>query len=191
MARTRRFVGLGVLAIIGWWAVAGTAQAQVTTADVVGRVTDASGGALPGATVTVTNPATGDTRAQVTGDTGDYTFTLLPIGRYTLTIELTGFGHLQPQRAGVGRRSAPRRCAAVVGTIAETITVTAEAPLVQSDSATVGALLPETRRAGPAAERPQRHRPGADGARARTRACRIRCRAATGPTTGGRPRRCR
>ena len=48
MTRTKQFVGLAVLATLSWWAVAGTAHAQVTTADVVGRVTDASGGALPG-----------------------------------------------------------------------------------------------------------------------------------------------
>ena len=48
MTRTRQFVGLAVLATIGWWGGAGTADAQVTTADVVGRVTDTSGGALPG-----------------------------------------------------------------------------------------------------------------------------------------------
>jgi outer membrane receptor protein involved in Fe transport len=143
MTRTRQFVGLAVLATIGWWAGAGAANAQVTTADVVGRVTDTSGGALPGVTVTISNPATGDTRAQVTGDTGDYTFTLVPIGRYTLTIELTGFGPFSRNvqvsagdRLRVDAQLSP-------GTIAETITVTADAPLVQSDSATVGALLPE------------------------------------------------
>ena len=77
MTRTKQFVGLAVLATV-WLvgAVAGPAHAQVTTADVVGRVTDTSGGALPGATVTITNPATGDTRTQVTSETGDYTFGL-------------------------------------------------------------------------------------------------------------------
>ncbi len=143
MATTKSVVRLGVLTVIGWLAVAGAASAQITTADVVGRVTDASGGALPGATVTVTNPATGDTRMQVTGDTGDYTFSLLPIGRYTLTIELAGFGNFgRTVQVSAGDRVRVDALL-VVGTLAETITVTAGAPLVQSDSATVGALLPE------------------------------------------------
>jgi outer membrane receptor protein involved in Fe transport len=143
MARTSHVARLGVLALIGLLAVAGPARAQVTTADVVGRVADTSGGALPGATVTVHNPATGDTRTQVTAETGDYTFALLPIGRYTLTIELTGFGTFtrNVQVSAGDRLRVDAQLA--LGTVAETITVTAQAPLVQSDSATVGALLPE------------------------------------------------
>src|SRR5678815_4049742 len=61
------------------------------TADIVGRVTDNSGGVLPGATVTVENIGTKDVRAAVTSDTGDYVFTLLPIGTYTVKIDLQGF----------------------------------------------------------------------------------------------------
>ena len=143
MATTRHVVRLGVLTVIGWLAVAGAASAQITTADIVGRVTDASGGALPGATVTVTNPATGDTRSQVTGGTGDYTFGLLPIGRYNLVIELQGFGSFtRAVQVSAGDRLRVD-AQLVVGALAETISVTAQAPLIQSDSATVGALLPE------------------------------------------------
>jgi hypothetical protein len=76
MAKTRRMVRLGVLTLIGWLAMAGAGRAQVTTADIIGRVTDASGGTLPGATVTITNPATGETRTVVSSETGDYTLTL-------------------------------------------------------------------------------------------------------------------
>ena len=145
MTRTKQFVGLAVLATLSWWAVAGTAHAQVTTADVVGRVTDASGGALPGATVTITNPATGDTRTQVTGDTGDYTFALLPIGRYTIEHRAAGLRPVTPRRCRCRPATGQRVDAQLaVGTLAETISVTAQAPIIQSDSATVGALLPET-----------------------------------------------
>ena len=54
-------------------------------------MTDNSGGVLPGATVTVENIGTRDVRTAVTSDTGDYVFTLLPIGTYTVKIELQGF----------------------------------------------------------------------------------------------------
>src|SRR5712691_12081970 len=67
------------------------AFAQVTTADIVGRVADASGAVLPGVTVTVVNTGTHDTRVAPTNASGDYTFTLLPIGRYSVKIELQGF----------------------------------------------------------------------------------------------------
>src|SRR5258706_9959311 len=50
------------------------------TGDLVGRVTDTSGGGLPAVTVTATNVATKNTRTTISSDTGDYTFTLLPIG---------------------------------------------------------------------------------------------------------------
>ncbi|MBL8140181.1 MAG: carboxypeptidase regulatory-like domain-containing protein [Acidobacteria bacterium] len=66
-------------------------HAQVTTADVVGRVVDSSGGALPGATVTVTHTGTGAVRTSVTNETGDYVFNLLPIGACTVRVELEGF----------------------------------------------------------------------------------------------------
>ena len=61
------------------------------TGDIVGRVTDTSGGVLPAVTVTATNVATRINRSTITSDTGDYTFTLLPIGSYTVKIELQGF----------------------------------------------------------------------------------------------------
>ncbi len=67
------------------------AFAQVTTADIVGRVTDASGAVLPGVTVTVENLGTHETRVSPTSASGDYAFNLLPIGRYTVKIELQGF----------------------------------------------------------------------------------------------------
>ena len=144
MTRRRHYLGLVVLAIAGMMAASESARAQVTTADVVGRVTDTSGGALPGATVTITNPATGDTRTLVTSDTGDYTAGLLPIGRYSVKVELAGFGTF----ASIVQLSAGDRTRVnaqlAVGTLTENITVTAQASLIQSDSATVGALLPET-----------------------------------------------
>jgi hypothetical protein len=57
-----------------------TASFAQTTADIVGRVTDTSGAVMPGATVAVENVGTRDLRTTVTSDTGDYVFTLLPIG---------------------------------------------------------------------------------------------------------------
>src|SRR3979409_2378566 len=73
-------------------ALAPSAAAQVTTGDIVGRVTDASGGVLPGATVTIENVGTHDIRTAPTNESGDYVFNLLPIGAYTVKIELSGFG---------------------------------------------------------------------------------------------------
>ena len=143
MVGTMRVVRLAVLTLLGCVAGGSAAFAQVTTADVLGRVTDANGGALPGATVTITNPATGDTRAQVTGDTGDYTFTFLPIGRYDLSIQLQGFGTVNRDvQVSAGDRFRVD-AQLVVGAVAVAISVTAQAPLIQSGSATMRALFTE------------------------------------------------
>ncbi|MPY89031.1 MAG: hypothetical protein GEU99_14020 [Luteitalea sp.] len=61
------------------------------SADLVGRVTDPSGAVLPGVTVSVRNLGTNDVRTTTTNVSGDFAFSLLPIGRYTVTIELAGF----------------------------------------------------------------------------------------------------
>jgi hypothetical protein len=73
-------------------APAPSAVAQVTTGDIVGRVTDASGGVLPGATVTIEHAGTRDVRTAPTNASGDYALNFLPIGAYTIKIELSGFG---------------------------------------------------------------------------------------------------
>src|ERR1043166_9932644 len=56
-----------------------------------GVVSDASGGPIPGVTVTATNTATGVVRTAVTGSDGSYRFPSLPPGTYTVTAELSGF----------------------------------------------------------------------------------------------------
>ena len=119
------------------------ALAQGTTADIVGRVTDSSGGVLPGVTVTVEHTATGDVRTTTTSDTGDYVFTLLPIGLYTVRIELQGF---QTQTARVTLATGDRSRVdgrLLLGSVTETVNVSAEAPLLQTDTSTVSTLFTE------------------------------------------------
>jgi hypothetical protein len=67
------------------------AFAQLTTADILGTVTDASGAVVPNATVTLTNVGTNQTRVAQTGGSGDYTFSLLPVGHYSVSVKATGF----------------------------------------------------------------------------------------------------
>src|SRR4030095_13540761 len=67
------------------------ARAQLATAELNGRVTDSSGAVLPGATVTVTQTATGLVRTAVTEGNGSYLFSNLPTGPYRLEVSLQGF----------------------------------------------------------------------------------------------------
>jgi hypothetical protein len=72
------------------------ARAQLATAELNGRVTDASGAVLPGATVTATQTATGLMRTVVTDGTGTYVLSNLPPGPYQLDVSLLGTGRTQP-----------------------------------------------------------------------------------------------
>src|SRR5215510_14402743 len=105
------------------------------TGDIVGRVTDTTGGVLPAVTVTATNEATKISRNTITSETGDYTFTLMPIGTYTVKIELQGFQtvSIKAELATGDRARVDARMS--VGTVAETVMVTGDAPLLQTDSA--------------------------------------------------------
>jgi hypothetical protein len=136
-----RAVVVGVLLILG---LCSSAFAQITTGDIVGRVTDNSGGVLPGATVTVENVGTRVTRSSTTSASGDYLVTLLPLGEYIVRIELEGF---QRQEARVAVRSGERVRVdgkLPLGSLNETVQVTAEAPLLQTDSSTISTLVTES-----------------------------------------------
>src|SRR5262245_15420102 len=143
MFRARAFASLAVPAFAAFCLALGPvpARAQVTTADIVGRVTDASGGVLPGATITIENVATHDVRTAPSNETGDYLFNLLPIGAYAVKVELQGF-NAQTTRVALSAGDRARLDARLqVGAVAENITVTAESPLLQTDTATVSSLV--------------------------------------------------
>src|SRR5262245_54841231 len=70
------------------------AQAQGIQGTLNGEVKDETGGVIPGATVTVQNVATGDTRTQLTTTVGTFRFENLAIGTYRVSAELTGFKKL-------------------------------------------------------------------------------------------------
>jgi hypothetical protein len=109
------------------------AHAQATLA---GVVRDASEGVLPGVTVEVASPALIEkTRTALTDGTGQYRLTQLPPGVYTVTATLTGFTTVK--REGVelsGSGVIPINMSMRVGTVAETITVTGETPVVDTQS---------------------------------------------------------
>jgi hypothetical protein len=68
------------------------AQSQASTGQIVGTVTNPAGELVPGATVTVTNPATGLTRTITTNDRGEFSAVNLPSGEYTIDVVAPGFG---------------------------------------------------------------------------------------------------
>ena len=83
-----KFAGLLLLLLAVLMSPALVAQ---NTADILGTVTDASGAAVANAKVTAKNAGTNASRSVQTSPSGDYSFTLLPVGTYSLTVEATGF----------------------------------------------------------------------------------------------------
>jgi hypothetical protein len=120
-------------------AAAGAALAQSGTASLSGRVTDAQGSVIPGATVTVNSPNTGTSRTTVTNESGLYSLSALPPGVYDLTVELTGFRTAKVEKLEL-RVDLPARAdvALEVGSLAETVTVQAESPLINTVDASLG-----------------------------------------------------
>jgi len=76
-------------------ALAPSVLAQTIVGQIAGLVTDASGGVLPGVTITVTNDGTGLVRSVVSDERGAWVVTNLPVGRYGVTAEITGFRKAQ------------------------------------------------------------------------------------------------
>src|SRR5204862_5360554 len=119
----------------------GLLGAQVTTATLVGQVRDSSAAVIPGATVVATHEGTGVSREAVTDTNGEFVFSALPNGTYTVKIELTGFKTLQNQGLQLGAGQTVRQTFTLeLGALEETVTVAGSSPLidtaasVQSDS---------------------------------------------------------
>lgn len=88
-AIAKRFLILAVVILVG--VSAAFAQAQASTADLIGSVVDPNGAAVPGASVTVKNTATGATRTVTTNDSGDYQFIALAPGEYEVSATASTF----------------------------------------------------------------------------------------------------
>jgi hypothetical protein len=116
------------------------------TAQLSGRVTDDSGGVLPGVAVTVTQTDTGFTRTTVTDDSGAYVLPNLPIGPYRLEVMLAGFRSYVQTGIVLQVGASPAINATLgLGELAETVTVEAAAPLVDTQSAGISEVVENER----------------------------------------------
>jgi outer membrane receptor protein involved in Fe transport len=108
-------------------------DAQVTTATLVGLVRDNSAAVIPGASVLATHEGTGVSREGVTDANGEFVFSALPSGPYTVHIELAGFRTIIQRGVQLGAGQTVRQTFTVeVGAMSETVTVTGDAPLIQT-----------------------------------------------------------
>jgi hypothetical protein len=133
----RWFVLLAFLA-----ALAPAAFAQLTTADIVGTVTDATGAVIPNASITIVNLDTREQRNTTSNATGEYQVTLLPVGRYSVTVKVSGFKSSTTNNLAVEAGDRARADVKLeTGGENQTVTVEAETPLLQADNATVSSTV--------------------------------------------------
>jgi hypothetical protein len=124
----------------------GVAWAQLSTAQLTGKVTDPSGAVLPGATVTMTQTDTRATRSVVTDATGTYLLLNLPTGPYQLEVSLQGFRTYVQNGIVLQVAASPTiNIVLPLGDVAETVTVEGAAPLVDVKSAGVSTVVTQDR----------------------------------------------
>lgn len=110
--------------------------AQVLYGSLTGNVTDPNGAAVPGAQVTATDQNTGIAKTTKTDSQGAYQFIDLQPGTYALKVSFSGFKTLERRDIPVALNNTTRYDAALeVGNVQEAVTVTGEAPLLQTDRA--------------------------------------------------------
>jgi hypothetical protein len=115
--------------------------AQVSTASLTGLVTDPSGAAMPGVTVTLTFEATNIVNSTTTDQTGYYTFPSVAVGEYQITADITGFNRTAREfKLDTGQR-ARVDLPMTVGSEKTSVTVEAIAPQLSTQDATVGAVI--------------------------------------------------
>jgi hypothetical protein len=116
--------------------------AQGTTGDILGTVVDNTGSVVPDAKVTMKNLGTGLTRSVLTNESGGYIFSLLPVGTYSLTVEIQGFKTFSVPTVGLDTGARVRVDATMqLGQVSESVEVVATAAALQTDSSTVGTLV--------------------------------------------------
>jgi hypothetical protein len=126
-------------------ALAGSVLAQTSSTSLQGTVTDQSGGAIAGATVTLTNAESKTERVVVCDAQGEYRFLLLPPGTYTLTVVAKGFsGYEQKGLQLLVNTPATVNVQLKVGGGSEVVTVTGEAPVLNMVDASLGNPFDET-----------------------------------------------
>ena len=118
------------------------AQGQVSSSAVSGTVKDASGAAIPQATIVATDRATGVKTRATSDGAGQYSLPFLPPGPYNLVVEHAGFKRYEAQNLLLSAGDHPTiDIPMAIGASQQTVEVTAAAPLLGTSSATVGSLI--------------------------------------------------
>lgn len=144
MSKTRRQVHVLTL-IFALLALAMCTSAlfaqSVVTGDVQGSVTDPSGAVVPGAKVELKNPETGFDKTQTTGANGEFRFSLLKPGHYTMIVSSEKFSTVNKQVEVQLGQVTPASVALALGASTTTVEVSGEAPLLQTENANMASTV--------------------------------------------------
>jgi hypothetical protein len=136
----RALAALGLMLVVGL--VPASAQTGQSFGELVGKVTDAQGGVLPGVTVTLSGPAAMGAPTATTNASGLYRFPAVNNGTYKLTFELAGFAPLVREGIVVPIRQTITVDAAMkLASLQETVTVSGSSPTIDVENTKVGARL--------------------------------------------------
>jgi Carboxypeptidase regulatory-like domain len=116
--------------------------AQNQTGNIHGRVTDPSGAAIPGVTITLTSPALLVPQKTTADAAGNYRFEQLPLGTYALNLDQTGFQQYIRQNIQITAGfSAEVNVQMVVGSVAQSVTISAAGPVIDTTSTAVSTSI--------------------------------------------------
>ncbi len=131
-----------LVVVIAAATLAPPASAQALYGSIVGTVVDQSDLAVPGATVTATNPSTGSTLETVSDETGSYTFHNLLPGVYDLAVSLPGFREFRQTGVDVSAGNPVRRDVTLeIGALTEVVTVVSGAAILKTEKADLSTKL--------------------------------------------------
>lgn len=141
---TRRALTISMLLMFAGLLLPRTTMAQVDMGSISGTVRDASGAVLPRVKVALTNVDTGITASTTTGSEGQYTFSPVKIGHYSISAKASGFQTVQQNNVTVDvQQKVGVDLTLSVGQAMETIVVNAAPPLLQTLDASVGQVIQE------------------------------------------------
>ena len=132
-----RIASILAVGLLASWMFAAPAAAQLTTGTVTGTVKDTLGGVIPGASVVLTSRARGTSLTPAfTNESGNFVITDVAPDTYDVVVTLEGFKTLTrgPIAVSAGDRLGIGTLSLELGTLSETISVTGESPLVQTQS---------------------------------------------------------
>ena len=123
----------------------GPLKGQGTSGTIVGTVLDPSGATVPNASVNIINKGTNEMRVAKTGANGDYSMPLLPPGSYQVSVEVPGFAKAETSVVSLSVNQTVRiDVNLALGQSAQAIQVTGEAPLIQTDTSSLGNVIDQT-----------------------------------------------